>query len=277
MTTRQPDIYGDGEPLTGDLARGAYISIARVILVSVVSMGIYWVYWMYRTWKQYRDHTIEMSAETGDVHHPVWHGLTQVVPVYGWFRYHAHIRLYKELMAERGVPDTLNLGLLTTVVVINGIVALIAGGMRNPALPNEAVVAAGKLYHKVSAGKPARDPDGAHRRLGPGVHQPHHLDRWRKLANQLGHLDFALGRGPETRPRFDDVVQGLGHFRVPVPQNQRPPGADVVDVGMAVRVVEMRARAALDKHRIAAHGPERPRRRVDAAGNLLSRLLEKFA
>ncbi len=145
MTTWQSDIYGEREPLAGDLARGAYISIARVILVSVVSMGIYWVYWMYRTWKQYRDHTIDMAAETGDVHHPVWHGLTQAVPVYGWFRYHAHIRQYKELMAERGVPDTLNLGLLTTVVVSNGIVALIAGGMRNPALPNETVVAAGNF------------------------------------------------------------------------------------------------------------------------------------
>ena len=143
MTTWQPDIYGEGEPLAGDLAGGAYISIGRVILVSVISMGLYWFYWMYRTWKQYRDHTLEMAAETGDHHYPVWHGLTQAVPVYGWFRYHAHIRHYKALMVERGVPDTLNLGPLTTVVVVNGIVGILAGAMRSPDLYSGAVLLTG--------------------------------------------------------------------------------------------------------------------------------------
>ncbi len=132
MTTWQADIYGESEPLAGDLARGAYISIARVVLVSVISMGLYWIYWMYRTWKQYRDHTLELAAETGDFHYPVWHGLTQLVPVYGFFRYHAHIRHYKALMVERGVPDTLNLGLLTTAVVISGIANLAGSAMRSP-------------------------------------------------------------------------------------------------------------------------------------------------
>ena len=135
MTTWHADIYGEGEPLAGDLARGAYISVIRIILMSVISMGLYWIYWMYRTWKQYRDHALESAAETGDVHYPVWHALTQLVPVYGFFRYHAHIRHYKEQMVNRGVPDTLNLGLLTTVVVINGILAILAGTMRDPDLP----------------------------------------------------------------------------------------------------------------------------------------------
>ena len=150
MTTWQSDIYGDSEPLAGDLARGAYISIGRVILVSVISMGLYWFYWMYRTWKQYRDHTLEMAAETGDVHHPVWHGLTQLVPVYGFFRYHAHIRHYKALMVERGVPDTLNLGLLTTVVVVNGIVGILAGAMRSPDLYSGAVLLTGVVLSIVA-------------------------------------------------------------------------------------------------------------------------------
>jgi hypothetical protein len=132
MTTWQSDIYGESEPLAGDLARGAYISVARIIVLSVISMGLYWLYWMYRTWKQYRDHTVEMAAESGVTHHPVWHGLTQIVPVYGFFRYHAHIRQYKELMEERGIPDSLDVGLLTTVVVINGIVGIAAGTMRSP-------------------------------------------------------------------------------------------------------------------------------------------------
>ena len=121
------------------------MSTTRIILLSVISMGLYWIYWMYRTWKQYRDHTLEMAAETEDVHHPVWHGLTQFVPVYGWFRYHAHIRHYKALMVEPGVPDTLNLGLLTTVVVISGIVGLLGGVMRSPDLYSGAARVAGVI------------------------------------------------------------------------------------------------------------------------------------
>ena len=145
MTAWQLDTYGESEPFAGDLARGAYISTARIILMSVISMGVYWIYWMYRTWKQYRDHTIEVAAESGDTHHPVWHGLTQLVPVYGWFRYHAHIRQYQALMVEQGVPDTLNLGLLTTVVVINGIVGIVAGTLRSPELYSGAVLLAGVI------------------------------------------------------------------------------------------------------------------------------------
>lgn len=140
MTTWQPDIYAESEPLPGDLAGGAYISTTRVILMSIISIGVYWIYWMYRTWKQYRDHTLELAAETGDVHYPVLHGLTQPLPVYGFFRYHAHIRRYKDLMVERGVPDTLNLGLLTTVVVINWIVGILGGIMRSPDLPADVLV-----------------------------------------------------------------------------------------------------------------------------------------
>ena len=142
MTTWQFD-YGESEPLAGVLAGGAYISSVRITLLFIVSFGVYWLYWMYRTWKQHRDHTVEMASETGTTHHPVWHGLTQIVPVYGWFRYHAHIRQYKALMVERGVPDSLNVGLLTTVVVISSIVGSGAGSMRDLEMSSDATVNGG--------------------------------------------------------------------------------------------------------------------------------------
>ena len=145
MTTWNTDIYGESELPAGDLAGGAYMSTGRIVFLSVISMGLYWIYWMYRTWRQYRDHTLEMVAETGDTHYPVWHGLTQFVLVYGFFRYHAHIRHYKALMVERGVPDTLNLGLLTAVVVIYSIVGLVGGTMRSPDLYSGGVLVDGVI------------------------------------------------------------------------------------------------------------------------------------
>ena len=49
-------------------------------------------------------------------------------------------------------------------------------------------------------------------------------------------------------------------------QDHRAPGAEVVDVAVAVRVVEISALGAFDKRRRAAHRAESPHRRVDAAG-----------
>ena len=114
----------------GNPPYGCRISQGRIIGLSIVSMGIYWLYWMYRTWAQYRDHTLEQTAETGQTHYPVMHGLTQLLPVYGWFRFHAHIRHYKWLMQQRRVADSLNLGALTTVVVINVIASWLGGSLR---------------------------------------------------------------------------------------------------------------------------------------------------
>ena len=114
----------------GNPPYGCRISQGRIIALSIISMGIYWLYWMYRTWAQYRDHTLELAAETGQTHYPVLHGLTQLLPVYGWFRFHAHIRHYKASMQERGVADSLNLGALTSIVVINVIAGWLGGSIR---------------------------------------------------------------------------------------------------------------------------------------------------
>ena len=127
MTTVQDDIYEARAPLVGDLVGGAYISPARVILLYIFSFGLYWFYWMYRTWKQYRDHTGEFGLEYRDNHHPVWHGLTQLVPIYGWFRLYAHMKQYKALMVEGGVPGNLNVGLLITVMVVDAFVGTASG------------------------------------------------------------------------------------------------------------------------------------------------------
>lgn len=109
---------------------GCRISPPRIAVMTLVSMGTYWFYWMYRTWAHYRDHTAGLPEQDGKTHYPVWHGLTQFLPIYGFFRFHAHVRVYKELMAGRGVPDSLNAPALVSVVVINAVVGLTAGLLR---------------------------------------------------------------------------------------------------------------------------------------------------
>lgn len=86
------------------------ISINRILLMTILSYGLYLFYWFYLTWKQYRDHTREEAF-------PVWHALTLVVPIYGLFRTHAHTRVFQELMTNRGLMTTIAPGMAVAAVV----------------------------------------------------------------------------------------------------------------------------------------------------------------
>lgn len=79
--------------------------------MSVLSWSLYLVYWLYITWKHYRDYT-------GEEVFPVWHALTQLVPIYGLFRVHAHARSFKELMTSANVETTISAGGVVFAVVI---------------------------------------------------------------------------------------------------------------------------------------------------------------
>ncbi len=80
----------------------------------VLSYGLYLLYWFYLTWKQYRDHT-------GQAAFPIWHALTLLVPIYGLFRTHAHVRSFKELMVSSGVASTLSPGWAVGLVLLSGV------------------------------------------------------------------------------------------------------------------------------------------------------------
>ena len=97
--------------VSGDLPY--YLSPRRILCMSVLTYGFYLVYWFYITWKQYRDHT-------GNEAFPVWHALTLLVPIYGLFRTHAHMRTYKELMEQTDVPTTINPAWAVALVFVTG-------------------------------------------------------------------------------------------------------------------------------------------------------------
>jgi len=99
-----------GSPSTLDY----HISGRRILLMSVLSHGLYLFYWFFLTWKQYRDHT-------GKPVFPVWHALTLMVPVYSLFRTHAHMRTYKALMLDAGVTSTINVGLTVGLVFTSSV------------------------------------------------------------------------------------------------------------------------------------------------------------
>ena len=97
-----------------DNAAPYYIPPSRIILLSVLTAGLYFVYWTYLTWRHYRDYT-------GETAFPVWHALCMLVPVYQFFRLHAHMRVYQELMLQRGLPTTLN-PLLAVLLLVSAMI-----------------------------------------------------------------------------------------------------------------------------------------------------------
>src|SRR4051812_19292633 len=60
-------------------------------------------------------------------------------------------------------------------------------------------------------------------------------------------------------------------------EDERPPGADVVDVLVAIGIEEVRAESANDPGRLAADGPKPPDGGIHAAGNHLFGALLQLA
>ncbi|MDE2786757.1 MAG: zinc ribbon domain-containing protein [Chloroflexota bacterium] len=119
----------DRAPMAADPAYSAprddafpyYIPPGRIVALTVLSSGLYIFYWMYATWRQYREHT-------GEIAFPVMHALSLLVPIYQFFRLHAHMRVYQELMEQRGVPTTLSPARIVLIyfgVVLLGLVSFI--------------------------------------------------------------------------------------------------------------------------------------------------------
>ncbi len=114
-TLDEPKGGGVGGTASGSAVEmNVLLSPARIVLMSVLSYGSYLLYWFYLTWKHYRDHT-------GREAYPVWHALTLFVPIYGLFRTHAHVRVFKERMTVASVATTLRAGLAVGLMLISNV------------------------------------------------------------------------------------------------------------------------------------------------------------
>ena len=113
---------GEAGPAYQPLATESYalrLSIARIIILSIVTSGLYVFYWLYLTWKH-------LQSETGDVHYPFWHALTFLVPVYGLFRIHRHIAVIQAASQRAGVDALLAPALAVTMLALYWLLAMLS-------------------------------------------------------------------------------------------------------------------------------------------------------
>ena len=128
-----------------------------------------------------------------------------------------------------------------------------------------AVVAALKLHDLISAGKASGSTHGTHNSLCAGVHHTHHLHARHDLMNQLRHLHFQCSGCTVAQTVFQLFPDGIQHEIRIVSQNHRPPRANVIDIGVAVLIIEVLLLGTPDKPRRSAHRQKRTHRRIDTA------------
>ena len=112
----QPRTYAAGQTLD------YYIPPSRILLLNVISASLYGFYWFYITWKHYRDHTGD------ETNFPVWHALTQLIPIYNLFRLHCHVSVYERLMQGVGLRPTIAAGTAFVLMAISlaaGVISIV--------------------------------------------------------------------------------------------------------------------------------------------------------
>ena len=63
---------------------------------------------------------------------PLGHALAQIVPFYGWFRFHAHVRTLDEMLTTAGSPIRVSAGRATTMYVIIVLFGLLTSAQLSP-------------------------------------------------------------------------------------------------------------------------------------------------
>ena len=127
------------------------------------------------------------------------------------------------------------------------------------------VVATLELDQRIATGIAASEADGAHGRLGAGIHHAHLIHRRNRLTDEFGELRLERCRRAVTQTPCGSRLHRLDDIGVSVTENHRSPGTHVVDVTLAVRAVQKRALGMIDKHRGSANGLERANRGIHPA------------
>lgn len=98
-----------------------HISARRLLLLTVLSNGIYLYYWFWVTWRQYRNHT-------GERVFPGWHTLALGVPIYGLFHVHEHMTAYNRLMPGSGTTG-INAMLSVALMLVSMVLSICAAAL----------------------------------------------------------------------------------------------------------------------------------------------------
>ena len=129
------------------------------------------------------------------------------------------------------------------------------------------VIAALELHDVLALGAGAGQSNCGHGRFRPGTDEADFLHMRERREHEFGEVGFRRRGRSEAGAVAQGCAQGLDDHGCGVAENQRSPGADVVDVLVAIGVEDVGGLAAHHKRRISAHRAKGTHRGVDAARN----------
>ena len=135
------------------------------------------------------------------------------------------------------------------------------------------VVAAVEFQHEVAARIASCCPDGAHYGFRSAVDEAEHLDESGRLDDQLGQLALFLCRSAVCQPSLAGGFDRVYHLVPRRTQDVRTPGAHVIDIFVAVHVVDLISLGMVDEYGSRADVLEGPDRGVDPARHHLTGFL----
>jgi hypothetical protein len=97
-----------------------------VFLLTAGTLSIYFFVHLGLMWAEMK------RARQDPSMNPVAHALAQLVPFYGWFRFHAHVRTLDELLESAGSSQRLSAGRATVTYIIVSLFAVLAGSEATP-------------------------------------------------------------------------------------------------------------------------------------------------
>jgi hypothetical protein len=114
------------------IAQPAWLATARkrplwaVFLMAAGTFSVYFFVHLGLMWAEMK------RARNDPSMNPVGHALAQLVPFYGWFRFHAHVRTLDEMLESAGSSHRLSAGLATATYIAIGVFSVIAGSSTTP-------------------------------------------------------------------------------------------------------------------------------------------------
>ena len=138
-----------------------------------------------------------------------------------------------------------------------------------------AVIVARELDHVVATGCSPGESQRRHRCLGAARDEAQHLESRHPGAHLLGHSHLTFGRCAVARAVAGGDCDRIDDGGVGVAEDARPVTHDIVDVPIAFDVPDVGALGGVHEVGRAADRPERPDRRVHAAGHHLFGTLEE--
>ena len=139
-----------------------------------------------------------------------------------------------------------------------------------------AVVAAIEFHNFITSGVAPGGPNGAHYRLGAGVHHAHHLHPGHHPADHPGHLHLNLRGCPIAEAPGGGFRHRLSDFPPVMAQNHGPPGAYIVDIAVSVGVGQVGPVGFCNEPGAAANCGKGPDRAVHPTGDIPLRLFKKL-